>query len=78
MFDRFILTLWLFVRVIQDQIRGMIHACSQMLNRPFAKLVYAEDKVVLVGHAVDEILKDVNAKGMMQIYVCVEGKKRIR
>lgn len=53
--------------MIQHQICGMIHACRQMLNSPFAKLVYAEDKVVLVCHAVDEILKDVNAEGMMQI-----------
>lgn len=53
--------------MIQDQICGMIHACCQMLNRSFAKLVYSEDKVVLVGHAIDEILKDVNAEGMMQI-----------
>lgn len=61
------LTLWLFVRVVQDQICGMVHSCGQMLHCTLAKLVDAEDKVVVIGHTVYEILKDVDTERMVQI-----------
>jgi len=63
-FDRFAarLTLWLFVRVVQHQISSVVHSCGQMLHWTLAKLVDAEDKVVVVGHTIYEILKDVDAE----------------
>ncbi len=62
------LTLWLFVRVVQDQICGMVYACGQMLHCALAKLVDTEDKVVVIGHTVYEILKDVDTERMVQIW----------
>ncbi len=71
------LTLWLFVRVVQDQICGMVYACGQMLHCALAKLVDAEDKVVVIGHTVYEILKDVDTERMVQIWER-EREKRCR
>ncbi len=45
----------------------MVYASGQMLHCALAKLVDAEDKVVVIGHTVYEILKDVDTERMVQI-----------
>lgn len=62
----FLLTLRLLVAVVQNYICGVVHSSCQVLNRAFAKLIHSEDVVVDVGDAVDVVLKDIDAEGVME------------
>lgn len=63
--------------MVQDQICSVVHSCSQMLNYTLAKLVDTEDKIVVVGHTIYEILKNVDAERVVQICVCAEREKHL-
>ena len=65
---RHTLTLRLFVAVEEDDVSGVVDACGQVLHGALAKLVHSEDKVVDVGHAVDVVLKHVNAERVQEIW----------
>lgn len=62
----FPLTLRLLVAVVQSYICGVVHSSCQVLNGAFAKLIHSEDVVVAVGDAIDVVLKDIDAEGVME------------
>ena len=62
-----VLTLWLFVAVVQHNVSGVVHASGQILHGAFAKLVDPKHKVVDVGDAVDVVLKHVYAEGVVEL-----------
>lgn len=67
-----VLTLRLLVAVVQNYVRGVVHSSCQVLDGAFAKLIDSEDVVVDVGDAVDVVLKDVYAEGLMELCVSTE------
>lgn len=56
----------LLVAVVQSYICGVVHSSCQVLNGAFAKLIHSEDVVVAVGDAIDVVLKDIDAEGVME------------
>lgn len=57
----------LLVAVVQSYICGVVHSSCQVLNGAFAKLIHSEDVVVNVGDAVNVVLKDIDAEGMVEL-----------
>lgn len=51
----------------------MVQSGRQVLNGAFAKLIHSEDLVVNVGDAVDVVLKDIDAEGLVEL--CVETEE---
>lgn len=62
------LTLWLLVSVVQDNVSSMVDACGEILHGAFAKLVDPEDKVVYIRDPINVILKDIYAEWMKQVW----------
>ena len=60
------LTLRLLVAMVQRDVCGVVHAGGQVLCGAFAKLVDAEDDVINVGHAVNVVLKHIDAERMVE------------
>lgn len=58
--------------MVQRYICGVVHSGRQVLDGAFAKFIHSEDVVVDVGDAVDVVLKDVDAEGVMEL--CVENR----
>lgn len=69
-----ILTLWLLVTVIQDDVCSMVDARSEVFHRAFAKLVDPEDKVVYIRDPINVVLKDIYAEWMEQTWGGKKGK----
>lgn len=69
----FLLTLWLFVAVVQNYICGVVHSSCHILNGTFAKFIHSEDIVIDVGDTVDIVLKHVNAEGLMEFCAEIEN-----
>lgn len=65
--DVSLLTVWLLVTVVQDNVSGVVNACSEVLHWAFAKFVDPEDKIVHVSDSVDVVLKYIYAEGMEQV-----------
>lgn len=59
--------------MVQDYIRGVVHSSRQVLNGAFAELIHPEDVVVDVRDAINEVLEDVNAEGLMD--PCAETER---
>lgn len=63
----FPLTLRLLVAVVQNDIGGVVHPRGQVLDGASAELIHPEDVVVDVGDAVDVVLEDVDAEGLVEL-----------
>ena len=50
--------------VVQDHIRGVAQAPSQVDQRTMSKFMDLEDTIIDVGDAIDVILKDIDAEGV--------------
>lgn len=72
---RKVLTLWLLVTVVEDDVGGMVNACGQILHGTFAKLVDSEDNVVDVSDSIYVVLKNIYAEWMEQVWEWGKRKK---
>lgn len=54
--------------MVEYDVRGVVHSCSQVLHGAFAILVDPEHKVVDVGDAIDVVLKHVNTERVVELW----------